>query len=148
MTLDVAATPIRRPESSLVTQGNTHFLSAIYLLLLHPVHQSIPLSSSSHQPHFTTQPDHLSPLTHISSNRPTVIMATESTQASASTPPSTVTKHYEPRGEWTLHRLETATQFSCGQCKKQKKSKLMATKNGNWDDLCCNGCYGTMASKQ
>jgi hypothetical protein len=75
-------------------------------------------------------------------------MATGSAEAPASTTPSTVTKQYKPHGEWTLHRLETATDFSCSQCKKQKKTKLMATKTGSWDDLCCNGCYGKMISKE
>ena len=53
-----------------------------------------------------------------------------------------VEKHYEPRGEWTLHRLDSTTQFLCGQCKKRKKAKLVATRQSSWEDLCCNACYG------
>ncbi|KAF2637443.1 hypothetical protein P280DRAFT_407250 [Massarina eburnea CBS 473.64] len=81
-------------------------------------------------------------------------MASESHQHSkepsnpnASESPFKVTMQYDPQGEWTLHRLESATSFGCGQCNKQKKAKLVATRHGQWDDLCCNGCYGLLLSK-
>ena len=75
-------------------------------------------------------------------------MATDSSETPAPTTPSTVTKQYKPHGEWTLHRREAATEFFCGKCRKQKKAKLMATRNGNWDDLCCNGCYGEILAQE
>ncbi|KAF9728464.1 hypothetical protein PMIN01_13597 [Paraphaeosphaeria minitans] len=53
-----------------------------------------------------------------------------------------VVKTYDTRGGWTLHRLASATEFSCVCCKRQKRAKLMATQSGVWDSLCCNGCYG------
>ncbi|KAF1947003.1 hypothetical protein EJ02DRAFT_489394 [Clathrospora elynae] len=69
-------------------------------------------------------------------------------QTTASMPPSTITMRYEPRGDWTLHRLDSATEFTCGQCNKQKKAKLIAICHGMWDDLCCNACYGQILSKE
>ena len=64
-------------------------------------------------------------------------------------PPSSfsVVKDYEPKGEMTLHRLSSATSFTCGRCNKEKKAKLIATYRGRWDDLRCNGCYGQLLSK-
>jgi hypothetical protein len=62
-------------------------------------------------------------------------------QSTIATHPFKVEKHYEPRGEWTLHRLASATQFLCGQCKKHKKAKLVAARQSSWEDLCCNACY-------
>jgi hypothetical protein len=53
-----------------------------------------------------------------------------------------VVKTYDTRGGWTLHRLTSATEFLCIRCNKQKKAKLVATQNSEWDSLCCNGCYG------
>lgn len=64
-----------------------------------------------------------------------------------STPPCAVTKQFEPRGEWTLHRLEAAQQFTCTRCTTAKKAKLVATKDSRWNDMCCNACYGNMLSK-
>ena len=70
---------------------------------------------------------------------------TDQTQA----PPSNfdVVKDYEPKGEMTLHRLSSATAFTCGRCNREKKAKLIATYGGRWDDLRCNGCYGQLLSK-
>ena len=67
-------------------------------------------------------------------------------QFTVATHPFEVEKHYEPRGERTLHRLASATQFVCGQCKKHKKAKLVATRQGSWHDLCCSACYGQCLS--
>ncbi|OAL42703.1 hypothetical protein IQ07DRAFT_650754 [Pyrenochaeta sp. DS3sAY3a] len=63
------------------------------------------------------------------------------------TPASEVLKRYPPRGQWTLHRLASAVEFLCLQCYKQKKAKLIATRHKQWDDLCCNACYGQILSK-
>jgi hypothetical protein len=58
------------------------------------------------------------------------------------TPLPEVVKTYDPRGGWTLHRLASATRFLCIRCNEQKKAKLVATQNSEWDSLYCNGCYG------
>ena len=58
-----------------------------------------------------------------------------------------VVNDYEPQGEMTLHRLSSATTFTCGHCNEEKKAKLIATYHGRWDDLRCNGCYGQLLSK-
>ncbi|KAF2815692.1 uncharacterized protein BDZ99DRAFT_344073, partial [Mytilinidion resinicola] len=50
-------------------------------------------------------------------------------------PPFEVVKQYDPRGEWTLHRLVPSTSFVCRQCNRQKKAKLVATRHSRWDDL-------------
>lgn len=60
--------------------------------------------------------------------------------------PSQVEKDYKPQGDWTLHRLVSATSFLCGQCNKEKKAKLVATKHDTWNELCCNACYGQRLS--
>ncbi|KAI0599947.1 hypothetical protein F4775DRAFT_548995 [Biscogniauxia sp. FL1348] len=57
-----------------------------------------------------------------------------------------VVKTYPPRGLWQQYRLDAATQFSCDRCQKDKKAKLIAVKEGNWDSPRCNGCYGMMLS--
>ncbi|KAF2181198.1 hypothetical protein K469DRAFT_713694 [Zopfia rhizophila CBS 207.26] len=59
-----------------------------------------------------------------------------------------VVKQYEPRGEWTLHRLDSSTSFMCGRCSKQKTAKLVAIRHNRWDDICCNACYGQLLSKE
>ncbi|KAF1842605.1 uncharacterized protein K460DRAFT_189211 [Cucurbitaria berberidis CBS 394.84] len=64
-----------------------------------------------------------------------------------SSPTFEVAKHYAPQGEWTLHRLVTCTGFLCHRCNKQKKAKLVATRHNQWDEVCCNGCYGELLSK-
>ncbi|KAI5920707.1 hypothetical protein F4810DRAFT_681711 [Camillea tinctor] len=58
-----------------------------------------------------------------------------------------VVKTLPPRGLWQQYRLESATEFSCDRCQKQKKAKLIAIKDGKWDSLCCNGCYGLLLSR-
>jgi hypothetical protein len=70
----------------------------------------------------------------------------QNTDATAS--PFEVVKDYDPRGEWTLHRLASATNFTCGRCTRDKKAKLVATRNNQWDDICCNGCYGKLLSTE
>ncbi|EHK98543.1 hypothetical protein M7I_5629 [Glarea lozoyensis 74030] len=59
----------------------------------------------------------------------------------AKTPPSnfTVVKTYDPKGDLTLHRLSTATAFTCGRCNKEKKAKLVATNWKRWNDLLTTG---------
>ena len=52
--------------------------------------------------------------------------------------PFAVEIHYEPRGEWTLHRLLSATEFLCGYCNKEKKAKLVATRQGAWNSFVCS----------
>lgn len=61
---------------------------------------------------------------------------------STTQPIGEVVKEYPSKGEWTLNRLQAATPFICGQCQKEKKAKLVAIRNGLWDELSCNGCYG------
>lgn len=84
-----------------------------------------------------------------SSNRPSepALSPEESDQTQA--PPSNfnVVKDYEPKADMTLHRLSSATAFTYGRCNKEKKAKLIATYQGRWDDLRCNGCYGQLQSK-
>lgn len=58
-----------------------------------------------------------------------------------------VVKGYPARGELTLYCLSSSTTFLCGRCNKEKKAKLIATYQGQWDDLCCNNCYGQLLSK-
>jgi hypothetical protein len=81
-------------------------------------------------------------------------MATESHQDTESgvtsivaTPPSAVVKHYKLQGQWILHRLAWSSYFLCLQCNRRKKVKLVAIRHNQWDDLCCNACYGLMLSK-
>jgi hypothetical protein len=76
-----------------------------------------------------------------------VVPQTKSDQTQA--PPSkfVVVKSYEPQGELKLHRLSSATPFTCGRCNKEKKAKLVATYSNQWDDLRCNGCYGKLLSE-
>ncbi|KAF1973485.1 hypothetical protein BU23DRAFT_464727, partial [Bimuria novae-zelandiae CBS 107.79] len=47
----------------------------------------------------------------------------------------------------TLHRLASPYDFLCLQCNRRKKAKLVAIRHNQWDNLCCNACYGLMLSK-
>ncbi len=84
-----------------------------------------------------------------SSNRlPELAVSQEdSDQTQAAPSKFDIVKDYETQGEMTLHRLSSATAFTCGRCNKDKKAKLIATYRGRWDDLRCNGCYGQLLSK-
>lgn len=70
----------------------------------------------------------------------------ESQQQDVATFPFKVEKIYEPRGDWMLHRLVSATLFLCSQCNKEKKAKLVAKKHNAWNQICCNACYGKVLS--
>ncbi|OIW31628.1 hypothetical protein CONLIGDRAFT_641417 [Coniochaeta ligniaria NRRL 30616] len=60
--------------------------------------------------------------------------------------PFQIVKTFPPRGELQQYRLTATTEFSCCHCQQQKKSKLVAIKEGKWDQLLCNGCYGLLLS--
>ncbi|KAF8422223.1 hypothetical protein EV426DRAFT_606579 [Tirmania nivea] len=64
------------------------------------------------------------------------------------TPPGEVVKVYPQRGPWTQYRLAASTTFTCTRCKKQKKAKLVAIKETQWENLLCNGCYGFLLSRK
>ena len=61
--------------------------------------------------------------------------------------PAPVTKTFEPQGNLQQFRLEKLVEFSCNECGKSKKSKLVVIKNGDWAVMVCNGCYGEAISK-
>src|SRR5260370_21823399 len=60
--------------------------------------------------------------------------------------PSSVTKHYPPRGPLQQFRFEASTAFNCFRCGASKKSKLITVYNGDWSKRLCNGCYGRLLS--
>jgi hypothetical protein len=62
--------------------------------------------------------------------------------------PFEVVKVYPSRGPLTQYRLASATSFTCSCCQRQKKAKLIATRDSQWDALLCNGCYGFVLSKE
>ncbi|KAK4104092.1 hypothetical protein N658DRAFT_466004 [Parathielavia hyrcaniae] len=53
-----------------------------------------------------------------------------------------VLKEYPRRGNLQQFRLTKVTTFTYKRCNKEKTSKLVATEDGNWENLMCNGCYG------
>jgi len=57
-----------------------------------------------------------------------------------------VVKHYPPQGSLRQYRLAKATSFTCGRCRGDKTAKLVATVDGAWEPLLCNGCYGWLLS--
>jgi len=57
-------------------------------------------------------------------------------------------KTFSPRGDFQQFRMESPVAFDCPHCKKMKKSKLVAVKDGNWEELFCNGCYGQLLAKE
>lgn len=61
-------------------------------------------------------------------------------------PEFNIVKAYPPRGILQQCRLAAVKQFSCCRCRKSKTSKLVAIKEGRWDQLWCNGCYGLLLS--
>ncbi|KAF9733744.1 hypothetical protein PMIN01_08087 [Paraphaeosphaeria minitans] len=72
----------------------------------------------------------------------------ETAKAKVATPPCEVVKQYKSQGQWTLHRLASSSDIFCVQCNKRKKSKLVAIRHNQWDDLCCNACYGLSYRRQ
>jgi len=58
-----------------------------------------------------------------------------------------VVKTYAAKGSLQQFRLSKATPFDCGVCGKSKKAKLVTVRDGNWDEVICNGCYGQMLSE-
>lgn len=59
-----------------------------------------------------------------------------------------VVKEYPQRGQLRQYRLARPTSFTCNRCSLENVSKLVATVNGNWDALLCNGCYGWLLSQE
>lgn len=59
---------------------------------------------------------------------------------------ATATKIYPPRGPLEQYRFASLTEFTCYRCGAAKKSKLLVTVDGDWDQLLCNGCYGRLVS--
>ncbi|KAK4444583.1 hypothetical protein QBC34DRAFT_442389 [Podospora aff. communis PSN243] len=57
-----------------------------------------------------------------------------------------VVKEFPPFGNLQQYRLAKVTTFTCDRCTKQKTSKLVVTKDGDWETLLCNGCYGWLRS--
>ncbi|KAL2818991.1 hypothetical protein BDW59DRAFT_151731 [Aspergillus cavernicola] len=53
-----------------------------------------------------------------------------------------IQKTFQQRGSLQQYRLSKATDFYCSRCNQNKKAKLVATIEGDWDRLLCNGCYG------
>ena len=109
------------------------------------------LLARPHTSIITLPPNHLQPKMSSPQTKPSEpqdLTPSATTQSKdPSTPPCAVTKQFESCGEWTLHRLEAAQQFTCTRCTTAKKAKLIAIKDGRWDDMCCNACYGNMLSK-
>lgn len=77
----------------------------------------------------------------------TVDMATSSQDATGKPSELEVLKEYPSRGSLQQFRLTKATKFTCNRCNKEKTAKLVTTKNGDWEKLMCNGCYGFLLSK-
>lgn len=46
--------------------------------------------------------------------------------------------------KFRMSKLQEAKDFHCNNCKKEKKSKNIATCEG---EKLCNGCYGELLSK-
>jgi hypothetical protein len=77
----------------------------------------------------------------------TVEMATGNEDATGKPSQLEVLKEYPARGALQQFRLTKATKFTCSRCNKDKTAKLVVTKDGNWESLMCNGCYGFMLSQ-
>ncbi|KAI5850575.1 hypothetical protein DFP73DRAFT_539927 [Morchella snyderi] len=74
--------------------------------------------------------------------------SSESHDQDAASAPFEVVQVYPSRGPLTQYRLASAKRFKCSRCQKQKTAKLVATRNGQWDALLCNGCYGFILSRE
>ena len=57
-----------------------------------------------------------------------------------------VVKEFPPQGTLRQYRFAEITTFTCHYCSQQKTAKLVATDDGEWDALICNGCYGYLLS--
>ena len=55
-----------------------------------------------------------------------------------------VLREYPLRGALRQFRLIKVTTFTCNRCNREKTSKLVATTDGDWQNLMCNGCYGSV----
>lgn len=57
-----------------------------------------------------------------------------------------IIKTYPPRGPLQQVRLASVEPLPCFRCRVEKKSKLHAVYDGDWDRRLCNGCYGELLS--
>lgn len=58
-----------------------------------------------------------------------------------------VVKKRTSRPPFQQYHLVALEEFECAHCKKTKKSNNVAVKDGNWDEVYCNGCTGELLSK-
>src|ERR1700730_5480345 len=65
-----------------------------------------------------------------------------------SQPPAPVVRSLEPVGELQIHRLEKIIRFQCVRCQRERKSSLVATRNGDWAQKVCTHCYGKETREQ
>jgi hypothetical protein len=77
----------------------------------------------------------------------TVEMATGNEDAAGKSSRLEVLKEYPARGALQQFRLTKVTKFTYSRYNKDKTAKLVVTKDGNWESLMCNGCYGFMLSQ-
>ena len=57
---------------------------------------------------------------------------------------SNIAKKYGgKKGIYQQYRYEKTVNFNCHNCKKNKISKLITIVDNNWENIICNGCYGT-----
>ncbi|KAI2608731.1 uncharacterized protein GGS25DRAFT_491417 [Hypoxylon fragiforme] len=67
--------------------------------------------------------------------------------AEAVPPQFTIAKTFPPRGGMQQYRLDKSHKFTCGRCQKDKTAKLVVVREGWWEQLWCNGCYGEVLAK-
>lgn len=113
-----------------------------FIILMSSERRACTLSSNPYKKfhisgHYSNQPN-------LNSKTHTATMATNQPVP----PQFQVTKAFPPRASLQQYRLASVTEFLCFFCQKHKKSKLVATRKGKWDLLCCNGCYGLLLSKE
>jgi hypothetical protein len=72
----------------------------------------------------------------------------DSNQIQTPPPKFAVAQVFDPKGGLTLHRFSSSAPFTCNYCKKEKKAKLVATYNNQWNDLRCNACYSKLLSEE
>ena len=60
--------------------------------------------------------------------------------------PLEAVEEYAQRGPWKQYRLAANTGFMCSRCSWEKKAKLVAIRDNDWDALYCNACHGLLLS--
>lgn len=63
-------------------------------------------------------------------------------------PPAPVSRTYQAAGQWQLRLLSARASFQCVNCRRVMTARHVATRNADWAQTVCRGCYGFLTRTQ